>query len=127
MDLNNYQVPEFDNYLDNDLELVFKQWKNAENDYKQSTQNIQNQECNITELELIMLICYIVSLQYFIKIHNQQNIYFLIILHYIIYVQLIVFFFNTFKYIPNFSHDKIILKKQFKVKVLCITINHASH
>ena len=100
------------NDLDNnDLDLVFKQWEKAESEYKQSTQNIKKQECNITELELVMLICYIVSLHYFIKIYNQQNIYFLIILHYIIYVQLIVFFFNTFKYNTNFSHDKIIFKK----------------
>lgn len=114
-DLVNDEYNDLD-IINNDLDLVFKQWEKAESEYKQSTykqstQNIKKQECNITELELVMLICYIVSLHYFIKIYNQQNIYFLIILHYIIYVQLIVFFFNTFKYNTNFSHDKIIFKK----------------
>ena len=103
-----YPDIDFDTKIEEDLDIAFKEWEKAEYDYKKQ---INKSDQPISDIELVTLICYIVSLQYFINIYKQYNINLLIILHFIVFTNLIIFFMETFKCNTLFSHDKIIFKK----------------
>lgn len=103
-----YPDIDFDTQIEEDLDKAFKEWEIAEQNYKKQ---MNKSDQPISDLELVTLICYIVSLQYFITVYKQININFLIILHFIVFTQLIIFFMETFKCNTLFSHDKINFKK----------------